>query len=65
MLLGIILGMLIMYVITGVIIFCSAEFGQGTDDWIQWIFLWYIALPINTISTFYRKNKKRVDKKRK
>ena len=51
MILGIVLGIIIMYIISGIAIFCAEEFGDGVlDEKLLYAFCWWIALPIRIIN---------------
>ena len=70
--LNFLLGMLTLYLIEGILLMIDSNFGKGVvwaDDWLMWVFCWWIigtycaiALPIKLIKE--RKNvrqKKRHD----
>ena len=64
-----ILGMLVMYLIVGIIVALDEIFGQGfLDEWFVYLFCWWqypILAPIGLIIKIYRKrknNKKSIDK---
>lgn len=56
-----ILGMLVMYLIVGVIVALDEIFGQGfLDEWFIYLFCWWqypILKPISLIIKIYRKRK--------
>jgi len=56
------LGMLTMYIIVGIIISVSEAFGDGVlDEWLFWIFAWWInllLLPYTIIRDKIKKSKK-------
>ena len=64
-----ILGMLVMYLIVGIIVALDEIFGQGfLDEWFVYLFCWWqypILTPIGLIIKIHRKrknNKKSIDK---
>ena len=64
-----ILGMLVMYLIVGIIVALDEIFGQGfLDEWFIYLFCWWqypILKPIGFIIKIHRKrknNKKSIDK---
>ena len=66
-----ILGMLVMYLIVGVIVALDEIFGQGfLDEWFVYLFCWWqylILAPIGLIIKIHKKrknNKKSIDKYR-
>lgn len=53
------LGMLVMYIIVGIIISVSEAFGDGVlDEWLFWIFAWWINLLLLPFAMVYCKIKK-------
>ena len=61
-----ILGMLVMYLIVGIIVALDEIFGQGfLDEWFIYLFCWWqylILAPIALIIKIYRKRKKTIKK---
>lgn len=61
-----ILGMLVMYLIVGIIVALDEIFGQGfLDEWFVYLFCWWqylILAPIALIIKIYRKRKKTIKK---
>lgn len=57
-----ILGMIVMYIICGVVLFLDDTVSNGfASDWVMWIFLWYALIFCYCVRTFRkrRKNRKR------
>lgn len=53
MILGLVLGIIIMYIISGIAIFCAEEFGDGVlDEKLLYAFCWWMVLLIKIINFF-------------
>lgn len=60
------LGMLTMYLISGIIIGISEAFGDGVlDEWLYYLFCWWFNFPLLLIVIIIKKIKKTIDKKSK
>lgn len=57
------LGMLVMYLISGVIIAISEAFGDGVlDEWLYYLFCWWINLLCLPVIIIIQKNKRKSKK---